>query len=290
MSFQTVTTMHRYRLLTYLLLAVVAIGCGGKKDEAATPETVTIKGSDTMVQLGQRWAESYMKADSAIRIQVTGGGSGTGISALINGTTDICMASRPMKDKEKEQLKEKYQSAGVEITVAKDGLTIFLNQANPITELTMEQIKAIYTGKITNWKDVGGGNAQIILYGRENSSGTYAFLKEHALNNEDFANEMQALPGTAAVVNAVKSDPNGIGFGGVGYAEGLKEAAIKKDAATAGLLPTKENIDNNSYPLSRPLYLYMRKTPEGKAKAFVDWVLGAEGQEVVSKEGFFPVR
>lgn len=281
--------MYRFRSLTYLFLAVVALGCGGKKDEPAQ-EAITIKGSDTMVQLGQRWAESYMKTDSSVRIQVTGGGSGTGISALINGTTDICMASRPMKDKEKEQLNQKYQSPGVEITVAKDGLTIFLNQANPVAELTMEQIKGIYTGQIKNWKEVGGSDATIILYGRENSSGTYAFLKEHALDNEDFANQMQALPGTAAVVNAVKRDPNGIGFGGVGYAEGLKEAAIKKDAASAGVLPQKESIDNNSYPLSRGLYLYMRKTPEGKAKAFVDWILGAEGQEVVSKEGFFPVR
>lgn len=282
--------MLRARTFTYLLLALVTLGCGGKKDEPAAETSVTIKGSDTMVQLGQRWAESYMKADSSIRIQVTGGGSGTGISALINGTTDICMASRPMKDKEKEQLKQKYQSAGVEITVAKDGLTVFLNQANPVAELTMEQIKGIYTAKIKNWKDIGGSDAPIILYGRENSSGTYVFFKEHALDNEDFANQMQALPGTAAVVNAVKSDPNGIGFGGVGYAQDLKEAAIKKDAASAGVLPKKENIDNNSYPLSRPLYLYMRKTPEGKAKAFVDWVLGAEGQAVVSKEGFFPVR
>jgi phosphate transport system substrate-binding protein len=243
-----------------------------------------------MVQLGQRWAENYMKADSSVRIQVTGGGSGTGISALINGTTDICMASRPMKDKEKEQLNQKYQSSGVEITVAKDGLTIFLNTENPVSDLSMEQIKGIYTGKIKNWKGVGGKDAMIILYGRENSSGTYAFLKEHALSNEDFANQMQALPGTAAVVNAVKRDPNGIGFGGVGYAEGLKEAAIKKDASAPALLPKKENIDNNTYPLSRSLYLYMRKTPEGKAKAFVDWVLSPAGQEVVTKEGFFPMR
>jgi phosphate transport system substrate-binding protein len=282
--------MMRIRSFSYLLLALVVVSCGGGKKDEPAQETITVKGSDTMVQLGQRWAENYMKADSSLRIQVTGGGSGTGISALINGTTDICMASRPMKDKEKEQLQQKYQSAGVEITVARDGLTIFLNKANPVAELTMEQIKGIYTGKIKNWKEVGGSDAKIILYGRENSSGTYVFFKEHALNNEDFANEMQALPGTAAVVNAVKSDPNGIGFGGVGYAEDLKEAAIRKDATAPALLPKKENIDNNSYPLSRSLYFYMRKAPEGKAKAFVDWVLSPAGQEVVSKEGFFPVR
>lgn len=273
----------------YTLLAFITLSCGGKKDQPAH-EVITIKGSDTMVQLGQRWAENYMKADSSVRIQVTGGGSGTGISALINGTTDICMASRPMKDKEKEQLNQKYGSPGVEITVARDGLTIFLNNENPISELTMAQIKGIYTGKIANWKDVGGSDAKIVLYGRENSSGTYVFFKEHALDNEDFANAMQALPGTAAVVNAVKRDVNGVGFGGVGYAEGLKEAAIKKDAASPALLPKMENINNNTYPLSRSLYFYMRKAPEGKTKQFVDWVLSPAGQEVVTKEGFFAAR
>src|SRR5438067_5290317 len=154
----------------------------------APSETITIKGSDTMVQLAQRWAEKYMKENSNVNIQVTGGGSGTGISALINGTTDICTASRPMKDGEKIKLRERFGTTGIEVRTAKDGLTIYLNEGNSVSELSFSQIKGIYTGAIKNWKDVGGKDADIILYGRENSSGTYAFLKEVVLNNADYSN------------------------------------------------------------------------------------------------------
>lgn len=271
------------RLLLFSFLTLVIVAC--KSDQASV---VTVKGSDTMVQLAQRWAEQYMKDKPGVQIQVTGGGSGTGLSALINGTTDICAASRPMKDAEKQQLKSKYGSAGVEVKVARDGLTVYLNTGNPVTAMTLDQVKGIYTGQITNWKDVGGSDAPIVLYGRENSSGTYEFFKEHVLNKEDFANHMQALPGTAAVVNAVKKDPNGIGFGGVGYAQGLKEAAIKVGEQT--YQPTQENILNGSYPISRYLYLYLRQTPEGEIKNFLDFILSAEGQKIVANEGFFPVR
>jgi phosphate transport system substrate-binding protein len=282
------------KILTTILasFAVLILGCG-KSDAPQTQTTsnvITVKGSDTMVQLGQRWAESYMNTHKGVTIQVTGGGSGTGVSALINGTTDICMSSRPMKDKEKEQMKTKYQSAGIEVTVAKDGLTVYLNEKNPVKELTMEQIRKIYLGEITNWKDVGGNNAQIILYSRENNSGTYVFFKEHVLENKDFAKNAQTLPGTAAVVNAVTKDVNGIGYGGAGYAHGIKECAVKKDAESPALLPIKENIDNNSYALSRGLYFYLKSRPEGAIKEFIDWVLSPAGQEVVSKEGFFTVR
>jgi len=284
-------------IVSYLLsIAIIGmLGCGksGEKpaeQSAAGGNTITIKGSDTMVQLGQRWAESYMGAHKDITLQVTGGGSGTGISALIKGTTDICMASRTMKDKEKEQMLAKYKSTGVEVTVARDGLTVYLNEKNPVKELTMEQIKKIYLGEIKNWKDVGGKNAPIILYGRENSSGTYVFFKEHVLENKDYAQTMQTLPGTAAVVNAVTKDVNGIGYGGAGYAKGIKECAVKKDASSPALLPVKENIDNNSYALSRGLYLYLKSTPEGNIKSFIDWVLSPAGQEVVTKEGFFAAK
>jgi phosphate transport system substrate-binding protein len=242
------------------------------------------------VQLAQRWAEQYMKAKSSTQVQVTGGGSGTGISALINGTTDICAASRPMKDAEKQQLLSKYQSAGVEVKVARDGITVYLNTNNSVKEMTLEQIKGIYTGKIKNWKEVGGPNAPIVLYGRENSSGTYDFFKEHVLNKEDFANTMQALPGTAAVVNAVKSDKNGIGFGGVGYAKDLKECAVKASATAEAFLPTKDNIDSEKYPISRYLYLYLRQSPAGEIKNFLDFILSPDGQKIVTNEGFFPVR
>lgn len=256
----------------------------------APSTTITIKGSDTMVQLTQRWAEKYMKEEAGVNIQVTGGGSGTGISALINGTTDICTASRPMKDAEKLKLRERYGLTGIEVRTAKDGLTIYLNEANNVKELSFAQIKGIYTGKIKNWKDVGGNDADIILYGRENSSGTYAFLKEIVLNNEDYTNSMQALPGTAAVVNAVKRDPNGVGFGGAGYAKGVKETAVRKGDGDPAYLPHKESIASGEYPITRFLYFYLREKPSGDTKEFIKWVLGSEGQEVVEKEGFFPVK
>lgn len=283
-----------FYFLSITLISMLGCGKGGEKPAekgAATGSTtITIKGSDTMVQLGQRWAELFMGTNKDVSIQVTGGGSGTGVSALINGTTDICMSSRPMKDKEREQMLAKYQSSGVEVTVAKDGLTVYLHPDNPVKELTMEQLKNIYTGKITNWKEVGGKNEPIILYSRENNSGTYVFFKEHVLENKDFAQNAQTLPGTAAVVNAVTKDPNGIGYGGAGYAKGIKECAIKKDDASPALLPLKENIDNNSYALSRGLYFYLKGRPEGTIKTFVDWILSPAGQEIVSKEGFFTAR
>lgn len=256
----------------------------------APTTTITVKGSDTMVQLAQRWAEKYMKQNSGVNIQVTGGGSGTGISALINGTTDICTASRPMKDGEKLKLRERYGSTGIEVRTAKDGLTIYVNEANGIGELSFAQIKGIYTGAIKNWKEVGGADASIILYGRENSSGTYAFLKEKVLDNDDYANSMQALPGTAAVVNAVKRDPNGIGFGGAGYAKGVKELAVRKSDGDKAFLPHKENIASGDYPITRFLYFYLRQKPDGDMKEFIKWVRGPEGQAVVENEGFFPVQ
>ena len=255
------------------------------------PATViTVKGSDTMVQLAQRWAEKYMKDHSDVQIQVTGGGSGTGISALINGTTDVCLSSRPMKDSEKLKLRERYGSTGIEVRTAKDGLTVFLSNTNPVKELSFEQIRNIYQGKTKNWKDVGGKDAPIILYGRENSSGTYAFFKEHVLLNGDYSNGMQALPGTAAVVNAVRKDVNGIGFGGAGYAEGVKEVAVRQGKTGTAYLPTKENVASGQYPITRFLYFYLRAKPSGKTQEFIKWILGAEGQAIVTREGFFPVK
>jgi phosphate transport system substrate-binding protein len=251
---------------------------------------ITVKGSDTMVQLAQRWAEKYMKDNTDVQIQVTGGGSGTGISALINGTTDICLSSRPMKDSEKLKLRERYGSTGIEVRTAKDGLTVFLSNSNPVKELSFEQIRNIYQGKIKNWKDVGGKDAPIILYGRENSSGTYAFFKEHVLSNGDYSNSMQALPGTAAVVNAVRKDGNGIGFGGAGYANGVKEVAVRQGNTGTAYLPTKENVASGQYPITRYLFFYLRTKPSGKTQEFIKWVVGSEGQAIVTREGFFPVK
>ena len=180
-----------------LIMAVMATATGFSQAK------ITVKGSDTMVILAQKWAELYMKNNSSAAIQVTGGGSGIGITALINGTTDICNASRPMKQTEIEKLKARYNVLGVQIPCAKDGVTIFLNEENKVQELTLKQLSDIYTTKIKNWKELGGNDAPIRLYGRENSSGTYTYFHDEVVK-EDYAASVQSLPGTAAVVNAVK--------------------------------------------------------------------------------------
>lgn len=253
-------------------------------------EKITVKGSDTIVILAQRWAEIYMSKNNDVTIQVTGGGSGVGISALINGTTDICNSSRPMKSSERDKLKQRYNSLGVEIKIAKDGLSVYLNEQNKALALSIDQLKQIYTGKITNWKQVGGNDAKIIVYGRENSSGTYVYFKDNVLGGADFTPSMQSLPGTAAVVNAVSKDKNAIGFGGAAYAKGIKFASIKKDDKSNGYLPTAENVKSGNYPITRFLYMYTRSKPTGEVKNFIDWVLSPEGQSIVTKVGYFPVR
>jgi phosphate transport system substrate-binding protein len=257
---------------------------------SAEAATVTIKGSDTMVLLGQRWAEEYMQRSPGTTVQVTGGGSGTGISALINGTTDICQASRDMKPAEKEKLRERYATTGTEIPVARDGLSVYVNAANPQSELSMDQLKLIFTGKITNWKELGGADAKIIAYSRENSSGTYVFFKEHVLGNADYTPRVQSMPGTAAVVNAVGKEKHSIGYGGAAYAKGIKVIKVKKDARSPGVLPEEAQVKDGSYPLSRPLYFYLRNKPSGDIGKFVDWVLSKDGQAIVQKVGYFPVK
>ena len=253
------------------------------------PKKITVKGSDTMVILAQKWAEIYMKSHQDVIIQVTGGGSGTGISALINGSTDICNSSRPLKSSEMDKLKDRYSSLGVEIPCAKDGITIFLNEGNPISELSIKQLGAIFSGKIRNWKEVGGPDAEIRLYGRENSSGTYVFFQEKVVKG-DYAPNCQTLPGTAAVVNAVSKDKNGIGYGGAAYATGVKHCKVKKDDKSPAYLATAETIAKGEYPITRYLYMYTRNRPTGDIKAYIDWVLSAEGQKVVTEVGYFPVK
>ncbi len=250
---------------------------------------ITVKGSDTMVILAQRWAEIYMNKNNAVSIQVTGGGSGVGIAALINGTTDIANSSRPIKSSEVEKLKARYNTLGIEIPCAKDGITIYLHESNKVNELTIKQLSDIYQGKVTNWKQVGGDDAPIKLYGRENSSGTYSFFKDEVVKG-DYAASCQTLPGTAAVVNAVKKDKNGIGYGGAAYAAGVKHCAVKKDNQAPAYHPTPETIAKNQYPITRYLYLYMRNRPTGEVKKYIDWILSAEGQKIITEVGYFPVK
>lgn len=253
-------------------------------------DKITVKGSDTMVILAQRWAERYMAAHPDVTVQVTGGGSGTGISALINGSTDICNSSRPMKQSERDKLKSRYGSLGVEIKTARDGITVYVNEANALEELTLAQIEAIYTGKTTNWKALGGPDEKIILYGRENSSGTFVYFRDNVLGGADYSASMQSLPGTAAVVNAVAKDKYGIGYGGAAYAKGVKEVKVKKDASSPAYAPTEENIRAGNYPISRYLFMYVKNRPGGAMKDYIDWILGNDGQKIIREVGYFPIR
>ena len=256
----------------------------------AAAGAITIKGSDTMVILGQRWAEDYMKKHPETVIQVTGGGSGTGISALINGTTDICASSRAMKPQEKEKLRDRYNNVGVEIPVARDGLAVYVNASSSLTEISMPDLKGIFMGKITNWKQLGGPDNNIIVYSRENSSGTYVFFKEQVLGGADFTPRAQTMPGTAAVVNAVSKEKFGIGYGGAAYAKGIKILKVKKDAASTAINPEKKTVLDGTYPLARPLFFYLRNKAAGEIKSFIDWVLSPDGQGIVEKVGYYQVK
>lgn len=276
--------MIRHFRIPALLAALVALA------GAASAKPVTVKGSDTMVILGQRWAEAYMNATPGAVVMVTGGGSGTGIAALINGTTDICQASRSMRPDEKLKLRDRYQTMGVEIPVARDGVTIYVHESNPVPALTIAQVRDIYMGRITNWKQVGGRDATILLYGRENSSGTYGFFKEHVLGNRDFSDRLQALPGTSAVVNAVSKDANGIGYGGAAYAKGVKEVPLKRDEKGPAVIPSLQSVSDGTYALSRHLFFYTRTRPAGDVKRFVDWVLSPEGQKLIGTVGYYPLK
>jgi phosphate transport system substrate-binding protein len=292
----------RLSLLTLTLLTLLS-GCrwrsASEGEDAGTPKAaapsgpprmLTLKGSDTMVLLGQRWAERFIQRNPSVKLQVTGGGSGTGIAALINGTTDIAMSSRPIKAEEKEQLRRHHPEGPVELPVARDGITFYVHESNPVDTLTVAQLKAIYQGDITNWKDVGGRDAPIVTYSRENSSGTYVFVKDEVLGGEDFTERAQTLPGTAAVVHAVTLEMHGIGYGGAAYARGVREVKVKKDARSEPIAPTEQNIRTGTYPFSRDLFFYLPREATGFPRAFLDYVLSPEGQKIVTDVGYFPVK
>ena len=271
---------------TFLILGFVMVAFGAGFLIAGS--TITIKGSDTLVRLGQRWAEEYMKDFPGTVIQVSGGGSGTGIAALLNGTTDICEASRDMKEKEYKKAEE-LGITPYRVSVALDGIAVFLHEKNSVQNLTYAQLKGIYTGAITNWKEVGGKDTRIILYGRENNSGTYAFFKANVLNKEDYSEYTQTLPGTAAVVNAVSKDVNGIGYGGIAWAKGVKFAAVSKADGGKFMLPSTETVSNGTYPISRDLYWFFNGKPTGELKKLINWALSEKGQKIAEEIDYVPL-
>jgi phosphate transport system substrate-binding protein len=249
--------------------------------------TLSLKGSDTMVILAQRFAEGYMHAHEGTSIQVSGGGSGTGFAALLDGTTDIADASRPINEREVADLQTRRHAAAHETRVAIDALAVYVNEASALQSLTMDQLSQIFRGEVTNWSAVGGPDAPIVLYSRENNSGTYAYFKEHVLHNADFAAQAQTLPGTAAVINAVSHDPNGIGYGGIGYAEGVRVLSIANGGEPVA--PTMQNALSGAYPISRYLFMYTAGEPSGIAAEFLAWVVTPEGQALVEQAGYYPL-
>lgn len=262
-------------------------------------QNITVKGSDTIVVMGQKWAEVYMQKNPGASIQVTGGGSGVGIAALINGTTDVANASRPIKASEIDKAKQ----AGYypeEFKVAMDSLAVVVNKTNPVKEITLKQMMGIYTGKINNWNELGGEDKPILRYSRESSSGTYQMVKEMVLKNQDFAADTQTMPGTSALANAVGQDEGAIGYGGAAYflsQPNVKILAVKKDAKSEAVSPVGadgkldyEAAWSGRYPIARYLYMYTPFRPKGELKKYMDWILSAEGQKIVEEIGYIPLK
>jgi phosphate transport system substrate-binding protein len=257
---------------------------------SAQAGNITVKGSDTLVVLAQKWAEVYMGQHPEVKIQVSGGGSGIGFAALQNQTTDLCDASRKAKPAEIANCIKAFGSRPTEYKVALDGLSVYVNPENPVKELTLAQVGDIFTGKIKNWREVGGPDAPIAVYSRENSSGTYEFFKEHVLQGKDFVASTQTMPGTAAIVQAVVKDKNSIGYGGAAYGGGCKLLGIKKNDASPAVAPTEENVENGSYPIWRYLYVYVNPAQDkGEIAAYLRWICSDEGQKYVKEIGYYPL-
>ncbi|MFH0910000.1 MAG: phosphate ABC transporter substrate-binding protein [Planctomycetota bacterium] len=278
-------------------MAVLGIGLLGlagvvPTGRAAEQKTVTVKGSDTMVNLASFWAEAFMKKAPGIDVTVTGGGSGTGIAALLNGTTDICNASRKIQEKELDEA-AKRGIAPREHVAALDGIAVVVNPANPVSELTLEQLKKIYIGTYPRWSAVGGPDWAIVLLSRETSSGTYAFFQEEVLGRMDYAPSALLMPATSAIVQAVAEDKGAIGYVGLGYPEEakgkVKVLKVKKDKDAPAVAPTVGTVPSGEYPIARALYLYTNGEPKGSIRAYIDFCRSAEGQKIVEALGFVPL-
>lgn len=277
-----------------LILAITM--CFNPVLAASGKNSIQIKGSDTMVNLAQAWAEKYMEKNPADFVAVTGGGSGTGFSSLISGTCDIAMSSRNIKDKEITLAKQKGIEP-YEIKVALDGLAVVVNPENPVSKLTIEQLAQIFTGKIANWKEVGGKDSAIVILSREVNSGTHVYFKEHVLrkgnpnSREEFSAGALLLSSSQAIADEVAQNPQAIGYYGMGYISAKQKAVfVAKDEKSQYEAPAIENVVNGKYPISRPLFLYTNGQPQGLVKKFVDFTLSKEGQEIVLKTDFVPIR
>ena len=249
-----------------------------------------IKGSDTMLPLSQKEAEVFMKSNGGTKVTVTGGGSGVGIAALIDGTTDLAQSSRKIKMDEKLKLQE----AGVtykEVIAAYDALAVVVNPSNGVGQLTREQLEGIFTGKTKNWKEVGGADMKIIVYSRETSSGTYEFFKEHVLNKKNFASNVLSMPATGAIIQSVGQTKGAIGYVGLAYLDkSVKALKVSYDKGKSYVAPSMETAKSKAYPIVRPLYYYYSTKVEKSVKPFISYVLSAEGQNIVEQVGYVPLK
>jgi phosphate transport system substrate-binding protein len=265
-----------------LLASVSALSLNAQK--------IVIKGSDTVLPLSQKEAETYMKSHPNTSLSVIGGGSGVGIAALIDGTTDITMASRSLKMDEKLKIQDAGKSYK-EVRIADDALAVVVNPANPVKKLTREQLEDIFTGKITNWKEVGGEDMKIVAYSRESSSGTYEFFKEHVLNKKNYSPTCLNMPATGAIIQSVSQTKGAIGYVGLAYLDkAVADVAVSYDKGKTYIQASYENAKNKTYPIVRPLFYYYNPKSESLVKPFIDYVLSAEGQKVVKDVGYIDIK
>lgn len=279
-------------LLLAVMLSLAIAGCA-KKDNTNTKnkKNITVKGSDTMVHLMSTLAEEFMKKNAGFEVSVTGGGSGTGIAAIINGTTDICASSRDMQKKEIDQAKEKNINITPKV-IAYDGIAVIVHPDNPIKEMTMDQVKKIYTGVTKNWKELGGPDQQITILSRESSSGTYVFFQEHVLGKENYAPQVKLMPATSSIVQTVTEDKWSIGYVGLGYTKDakVKVLPVKKDDNAAAVMPSHNTVLDNTYSIARPLYLIFNGEPAEIMKTFFDFAMSTEGQKIVEETGYVTLK
>jgi len=294
--------MHQSFWSRYLLI-IIAVGillaaCQPAQSEASPGQAsvyIQNKGSDTIVNLALAWAERYQSAHTDVNISVTGGGSGTGITALISGTVDIANASRAMKKEEYAEAQKKGITPQ-EHVIARDAIAVIINPANPVKELTLKQISAIYQGQIKNWKELGGENRPIIRLSRETNSGTHIYFLEAVVrlgNSKDkalFSMDTLLLPSSEGIIAEVRENPNAIGYDGLGYiVPEVKVVAVAKESGQAYVLPSVETVNDGTYPISRDLYMYTASTISQGGKDYLEWILSEEAQAIVKQLGFVPV-
>ena len=267
------------------LLIIASLACLAINNQA---QKVVIKGSDTVLPLTQKEAEIYMKKNAGKSITVVGGGSGVGIAALVDNSTDIAMSSRKIKMDERMKLQDAGR-AFKEVIIANDALSVIVNPTNKVSKLTRQQLEGIYTGKIKNWKEVGGDDMTIVVYSRETSSGTYEFFKDHVMNRKNYASSVLNMPATGAIIQSISQTKGAIGYVGLAYMnKEVKDIAVSYDGKTF-VKASMENAMNKTYPIVRPLYYYYPASKEALVKPFIDFVMSTEGQKVVDQVGYIPL-